>query len=197
MEFTTIDKSWSMFANDLRYGANFTLGRFCFIDEDVVVGDNVTIGDYCKIMKGTRLGDNVTIMDYVKLMPGTKIGDNCKLDDYVNTSGYVDIGNNVRIKRCSMIGQAVKLEDDVWVGSCVSTTRIKYPKAVGKKEEKYEEWITVKKGAVIGSRALLLAGVTIGEGASIGAGALVTKDCEPWGVYVGHPATLRRYRDKE
>ena len=195
MEFETHEDGTKL-ALDFKHGANLKIGRFCYIDEDVVVGDNVTIGDYCKIMKGTRLGNNVTLMDYVKLMPGTKIGNNCKLDDYVNTSGYVDIGNNIRIKRCSMIGQAVKIEDDAWIGSGVCTTRLKYPKAVGK-EEKCEEWITIKRGAVIGSRVLLLAGVTIGEGASVGAGALVTKDCEPMGVYVGCPATLRRYREKE
>ncbi len=190
------DKNGNKIAIDFKYGRECKIGRYCYIDEDVVIGDNVIVGDYTKIMKGTRLGNNVTLMDYVKLMPRTKIGDNCKLDDYVNTSGYVDIGNNIRIKRCSMIGQAVRIEDDAWIGSGVSTTRIKYPKAVGKEEE-FEEWITIKRGAIIGSRALLLAGVTIGEGASIGAGALVTKDCEPWGVYIGHPAVLKRYRDKE
>jgi len=190
------DENGNRIAHNFKAGADFKVGRFCFIDEDVVIGDNVSVGDYCKIMKGTRIGDNVMLMDYVKLMPGTKIGNNCKLDDYVNTSGYVDIGNNIRIKRCSMIGQAVRIEDDAWIGSGVCTTRIKYPKTVGK-EEKYEEWITVKRGAIIGSRALLLAGVTIGEGAAIGAGALVAKDCEPMGVYIGHPATLKRYREKE
>lgn len=189
------DKNGNRIATNFRYGKECKIGRFSYIDEDVVIGDNVVIGDYCKIMKGTRLGNNVTLMDYVKLMPGTKIGNNCKLDDYVNTSGYVDIGNNIRIKRCSMIGQAVRIEDDAWIGSGVSTTRIKYPKTIGE-EKMYEEWITIKRGAVIGSRALLLAGVTIGEGASVGAGAIVTKDCEPGGVYIGCPAALKRYREE-
>jgi len=179
--------------DSFKHGINFKFGRHVIIEENVTVGNNVIIGDYTKIMPGTRLGDDTILMDYVKLMHGTKVGNNCKLDDYVNTSGYVEIGNNVRIKRCSMIGQAVKIEDDVWIGSAVSTTRIKYPKIINE-EEDYEEWIIIKSCAMIGSRALLLAGVTIGEGAVVAAGAVITKDCEPWGVYIGHPATLRRRR---
>lgn len=196
MEEFIVDENGNRIAKDFKHGENFKIGRFCDIESDVIVGNNVTIGDYTKIMPGARIGNNTILIDYVKLMPGTKIGNNCKLDDYVNTSGYVEIGNNIRIKRCTMIGQAVKIEDDAWVGSGVSTTRIKYPKVIDDEKE-YEEWIVIKRGAMIGSRSLLLAGITIGEGAVIAAGAVVTKDCEPGGVYVGHPATLRRYREEQ
>jgi acetyltransferase-like isoleucine patch superfamily enzyme len=178
----------NIFNDDFKHGKNFSAGKFCIIKEDVIVGDNITIGDYVKIMPGTRIGNNTIIMDYVKLMPGTIVGNNCKLDDYVNTSGYVDIGNNIRIKRCSMIGQAVKIEDGVWIGSGVTTTRLKNPIDKNCKEE----WIFIKKGAMIGSKSLLLAGVTIGEGSVIAAGAVVSKDCVPHGVYVGCPAKLTR-----
>jgi len=190
---SAIDQHGNQISADFKHGREFSLGRFCFIENDVIVGDNVTIGDYSKIMHEARIGNNVTIMDYVKLMPGTVIGHNCKLDDYVNTSGYCKIGNNVRIKRCTMIGQAVEIEDNVWIGSGVTTTRIKYPKAISEEEEK-EEWILIKKNSVIGSKALILSGTTIGEGAVIAAGAIVTKDCEPYGVYIGCPAKLVRTR---
>ena len=128
-------------------------------------------------------------------MPGTIIGDDCKLDDYVNTSGYVKIGNNVRIKRCSMIGQAVEIEDNAWVGSHVTTTRIKYPGVIEEEKTK-EEWIKLKKGCMIGSHSLVLAGTTVGEGAVVAAGAIVTKDCEPYGIYIGCPAKLARKRNQ-
>ena len=189
-----VDRRGNRVAKDFKHGENFKIGRFCDIETDVIVGNNITIGDYTKIMPGARIGDGTILMDYVKLMPDTKIGNDCKLDDYVNTSGYVEIGNHVRIKRCSMIGQAVKIEDDAWIGSGVSTTRIKYPKVTQEKEE-HEEWIVIKRRAMIGSRALLLAGITIGEDAIVAAGALVTKDCESKGIYIGHPATLRRYKE--
>ena len=158
------------------------VGKYTIIEKDVTIGENVEIGNFCRIMPGTVIGDNTLIMDYVKLMPGTIIGSNCKIDDYVNTSGYVKIGNNVRIKRCSMIGQAVEIEDGAWIGSCVKTTRIKYPKVTMRGEEK-EEWILIKKGAMVGSGSLILAGVTIGEGAIIGAGSIIAKDCEPHSTY--------------
>ncbi|NQS97033.1 MAG: hypothetical protein HQ591_01120 [candidate division Zixibacteria bacterium] len=185
-------EKFSFINDDVKIGRDFNCGRFVIIEEDVEIGDNVSVGNYTRIMPKTRIGNNVIIMDYVKLMPETVIGNNCKLDDYVNTSGYVQIGNNVRIKRCSMIGQAVRTEDNVWIGSGISTTRIKYPKPSGD-EVKKEEWITIKQHAVIGSRSLLLAGITIGEGAVIAAGAVVSKDCEPDGVYIGVPAKLVRY----
>ena len=160
-----------------------------------IVLHSVTIGRFCIIERDCLIRPNTIIGDYVKLMPGTKIGENCKLDDYVNTSGYCEIGNNVRIKRQTMIGQAVRIKDNAWIGSGVRTTRIKYPKVTGLPEK--EEWITVEEYAMIGSSVLLLAGVTVGHHAIIGAGALVTKDCEPYGVYIGSPARLVRYNKKE
>ena len=92
-----------------------------------------------------------------------------------------------------MIGQAVRTEDDIWIGSHVTTTRIKYPKVIGEEEER-EEWILLKKGCMIGSASILLAGTTIGEGAVVAAGATVTRDCEPYGIYIGSPAKLIRHR---
>ena len=193
LEEERMSQNTCFFSDDLKTGKNFSFGRFVIVEKDVVMGDNVSLGNYVRIMPGTRIGNNVEIMDYVKLMPGTVIGNDCKIDDYVNTSGYVKIGNNVRIKRCSMIGQAVETEDNVWIGSHITTTRIKYPKVVSEEEEK-EEWILLKEGSMIGSGSLILAGTTVGEGAVIAAGATVTKDCEPYGVYIGSPAKLVRHR---
>ena len=187
-----MDEKFSFISNNTKIGDNFQYGKFVIVEENVTIGDNVRLGNYVRIMSNTTIGNNVELMDYVKLMPGTIIGNECKLDDYVNTSGYVEIGNNVRVKRCSMIGQATKIEDDVWIGSHITTTRIKYPQTV-KGEEEYEEWIYLKKGCMIGSAALVLAGTTVGEGAVVAAGAIVSKDCEPYGVYIGCPAKLKRH----
>lgn len=173
---------------------HYKLGQYSIIENDVIIGKNVTIGSYTKIMRNTIIGDNTIIMDYVKLMSGTKIGCNCKIDDYVTTSGYVLIGNRVRIKRCSMIGQAVEIEDDAWLGSHICTTRVKYPKVISEKIEK-EEWIKIGKKTMIGTGVLILAGVTIEDNVIIGAGSLVTKNCQTNGLYVGRPAKLRRLRN--
>jgi len=178
--------------------ANIGLGFKCgagTIVDNATIGENVTIGRFSIIESDVVIGNNCIIMDYVKLMPGTRIGNNCKLDDYVNTSGYCEIGNNVRIKRCSMIGQATRIEDDVWIGSHITTTRIKYPRAMNEETEQ-EEWVIIKHGSIIGSAATLLAGVTIGENAVVGAGSVVSKDCDPYGIYIGCPAKLMRSRKR-
>jgi len=166
------------------------IGQHHIIHPSFKCGKNFKAGHFCIIAENCEVGDDVTLMDYVKLMPGTRIGNNTKLDDYVNTSGYCVIGNNVRIKRCSMIGQACLIEDDVQIMSHITTIRMKKPQD-GKDAK--EEWVTIKKGAVIGSHSCILSGITIGEGAMIGAGAVVTKNCEPGGVYVGNPAHLIVY----
>jgi len=188
-----MDANMSTISSRAKIGENFQCGKFVIIEDDVEIGDDVSVGNYVRIMPNTTIGNNVEIMDYVKLMPGTVIGNDCTLDDYVNTSGYVEIGNNVRIKRCSMIGQATRIEDDVWIGSHITTTRVKFPSAVTEEQEN-EEWIELKKGCLVGSHALVLAGTTVGEQAIVAAGAIVTKDCDPRGVYIGCPAKLVRYR---
>lgn len=171
------------------------IGIGCIIKENVRFGKGVKLGNYTIIDANSSVGSNTVIGDFVKLCKGTKIGKSCRVDDYVTTSGYVDIGDRVTIKRCSMIGQAVRIENDSWIGSCVKTTRIKYPKILQEQNE-YEEWITIKKGAMIGSGSLLLAGVTIGEGAIVAAGAIISRDCEPYSIYRSRKAELTGYRKK-
>ena len=160
-------------------------GQHCIIDKSFKHGLNLIMGHFCIIEKDCIVGDNVVLMDYVKLMPGTRIGNNTQLDDYVNTSGYCFIGNNVRIKRCSMITQACRIEDDVQIMSHITTIRMNKPQEGEAAEEK---WVHIKKGAMIGSHSCLLSGVIIGEYAMVGAGAVVTKDCKSGKVYVGNPA---------
>ena len=162
---------------------NLKMGENSFVYKDFKYGKNFKIGRFGIIEKDCQVGDNVELMDYVKLMPGTKIGNNCKLDDYVNTSGYCRIGNNVRIKRCSMIGQATRIYDDVRIMSHITTVRMRRPTT-----EMKEEWIDIGERAVIGSHSCLMAGVTIGHDAIVGMGAAVVKNCEPFGIYVGNPA---------
>ena len=169
-----------------KIGANFTFGHFMIIEADVVIGDNVSFGDYVKIRKGSVIGNDVRFGDYVKLMPDSRIGNNVQFDDYCNTSGYCKIGNNVVIKRQTMIGQATTIEDNVWLGSNITTNRLKYP-AMDRSQEK-EEGVLIKTGCMIGSKALILAGVTLAKETWISSGGVVTKDTESGYVYLGNPA---------
>lgn len=146
-----------------------------------MIHPSVKIGQYTIIEEGVSIGEGTVIGDFVKLKSGTIIGENCVIDDYVNTSGLCGIGNNVVIKRCSMIGQATMIEDNVFVGSGVTTTRYRWP-------GQEEQWVRIKRCAFIGSKALIQSGVTVGAACMVGAGAVVVKDCDPDCTYVGVPA---------
>jgi len=170
----------------------YEVGSHSIVHETAKIGAGTSIGRFCIISENVQIGENVRIMDYVKLMPGTVVHANAQLDDYVNTSGYCSIGQNTRVKRCTMIGQACYVGDNVWIGSHVTTTRIRYP-GYGANAKNDEESIFIEEYAVIGSHALVLAGIKIGRHAIIGAGAIVSKNCVPYGVYFAkNTATLQR-----
>lgn len=190
-----LDLQHCYISSEATIGENSRMGRYVIIEDKVTLGDNIVIGDYVKIASDCILGNNVTLGDYVKLMPGTRIGDNVQLDDYCNTSGYCVLGNNIIVKRQTMIGQATTVEDDVWIGSNVTTNRLKYP--VKDKDAEKEEGVILKTGSVIGSKALILAGVTVAEGSWISTGGVVTKDTEKNQIYIGNPAKKVRSVPKQ
>lgn len=115
---------------------------------------------------------------------------NCEIGEDTKVHAPVWIGNNVKIgKRCKIqafvyIPDGVTIEDDVFVAPHVCFTNDKYPPSGGKHWTK----TLVKRGAVIGANATILPGITIGEFATVGAGAVVTKDVEAHSVVVGNPA---------
>lgn len=164
--------------------------EYRIISPDAVIGEGCSFGDFVKIASNCRIGNRVVLGDYVKLMPGTVIGDDVNLDDYCNTSGYCYIGNGVVVKRQTMIGQATRIEDNVWVGSNVTTNRLKYP--VMERKDENEEGVLVQSGCVIGSKALLLAGVTMARGSWLASGGVLTSNTEPGMIYVGSPARKLR-----
>ncbi len=145
------------------------------------------------VIKNAKIGKNTKIYDQVNLY-GCEIGDNTKIDAFVYIEGGVKIGNNVKIRPFTFICEGVTIEDDVFIGPNVTFTNDKNPRVRG-------EWellrTTVKKGASIGAGAVILPGITIGEYALVGAGAVVTKDVPPRAVVVGNPARVIRYRTDE
>ena len=95
------------------------------------------------------------------------------------------IGNNVRIQNNVSIYDGVVIEDDVFLGPSCVFTNVKEPRALTKG---IVEKTIVKAGATIGANATIICGITIGEYAFIGAGAVVTKDVEEHRLYIGVPA---------
>jgi len=148
-----------------------------------------------KIAPDVKLGKNVMIFDFVNLY-GCEIDDNSKVGAFVEIQKGVKVGKNVKISTHSFICEGVTIEDDVFVGHNVSFINDKYPRSTNEGGELQTEadWkvvpTVVKRGASIGTSATIMCGVTIGEGAIVGAGSVVTKDVPPKVIAVGVPARI-------
>lgn len=144
-----------------------------------------------KIIKNCKIGKNTKIWDFVNLY-GCQIGRNCLIGAFVEIQKDVNIGNNCKIQSHSFICSLVTIEDNVFIGHGVVFINDRYPPAGD--PSKWEK-TRVKKGAIIGSNATILP-VTIGQGAIIGAGAVVTKDVPPYAIVVGNPAKIIGHNKK-
>jgi UDP-2-acetamido-3-amino-2,3-dideoxy-glucuronate N-acetyltransferase len=144
------------------------------------------------------LGHGVKIFqpDLVNLYDCT-VGDETKIGAFVEIQKNASVGNRCKISSHTFICEGVTIEDDVFVGHGVMFINDLYPRATedGRLQTE-EDWQVVptriKRGASIGSGAVILAGITIGEGALIGAGAVVTHDVPARQIAKGVPARLGR-----
>jgi UDP-2-acetamido-3-amino-2,3-dideoxy-glucuronate N-acetyltransferase len=134
----------------------------------------------------THVGNETRIWHHVHVMPGAWIGDRCSIGQgcYV---GKVRIGHGCRIQNHVSIFDGVTLEDDVFLGPSCVFTNVKHPRAHVSRKATLARTL-VCKGATVGANATIICGVTIGEYALIGAGAVVTRDVAPHALVVGTPA---------
>lgn len=145
------------------------------------------------------LGKNVIIHhpELVNLY-GCTIGDNCKIASFVEIQQDVSIGSKCKIEAFSFIPTGVTIENGVFVGPHVCFTNDKHPRAVNSNGDllSSDEWelvpTLVKERASIGANSTILCGITIGEGAIIAAGSVVTKDVPAGHVVAGCPARRRK-----
>lgn len=127
---------------------------------------------------------------------GCVIGDGCKIAAFVEIQRDVRLGRNVKVLPFAFIPSGVTIEDGAFIGPHACFTNDLYPSAVGEDGELLTEagWrlvpTRVGKGASIGANATILCGVTIGEGAMVAAGSVVTKDVPPHSMAVGVPARI-------
>ena len=157
--------------------------------------------EYCRIAPDVKLGQNVKIFAFVNLY-GCTIGDNTKIGTFVEIQKGAVIGKNCKISSHTFICEGVTIEDGVFIGHGVTFINDLYPRATtpdGQLQTE-QDWkvipTLVKKGASVGSGATILAGVTIGERAIVGAGSVVTKDVPPRTVVAGNPARMLRRLDE-
>ena len=159
---------------------------------------NITENNGKKNINNVSIGDGVKISDFVNLY-GCEIGDNSSIGPFVEIQKNVVIGNGCKIQSHSFICEGVTLGDGVFIGHSVSFTNDLFPRAVNADGKRLEEgeWTLVethvKNGASIGTGATILGGITIGEHALVGAGAVVVKDVPDYAIVAGNPARIIRY----
>jgi len=143
------------------------------------------------------MGENVTFSKFINLY-GCSIGDNTKVGAFVEIQKNARVGKNCKISSHTFICEGVSIEDNVFIGHNVTFINDTYPRATNpegalqtEKDWKVEP-TTVKQGASIGSGATILANVTIGERAIVGAGSVVTRDVPADTIVAGNPARKLR-----
>lgn len=147
----------------------FTVHPSSYIDDDVKIGDGTKIWHFCHVQRGAVIGEN------------------CSLGQNVNIGNNVKIGNGVRIQNNVSVYEGVELEDNVFCGPSCVFTNVLVPRAHFPVHGQYKKTL-VKEGASLGANCTIVCGHTVGRGAMIAAGAVVTKDVPDFALMAGVPA---------
>jgi UDP-2-acetamido-3-amino-2,3-dideoxy-glucuronate N-acetyltransferase len=147
----------------------------------------ITIHPSAIVDEGAQIGQGTRIWHWVHICAGAKIGEGCSLGQNVYVGNRVRIGNNVKIQNNVSVYDNVTLEDDVFCGPSMVFTNVINPRSYVNRKQEYLDTV-VRKGATIGANATIVCGVTIGEYAFIGAGAVITKDVPAFALMAGVPA---------
>lgn len=145
-------------------------------------------------VQSKNIGNDTVIWQFCVVLSGCHIGNNCNVNAHCLIENDVVIGNNVTVKSGVYLWDGIIVEDNVFIGPNVTFTNDKYPKSKQYPDEFFKT--VIKKGASIGAGAVILPGITIGENALIGAGALVTKDVPANTTVAGFPAREFIKREK-
>ncbi|HSQ33109.1 MAG TPA: DapH/DapD/GlmU-related protein [Gemmatimonadaceae bacterium] len=150
-------------------GTDVFVHESSYVDEGAEVGAGTRIWHFCHVMSGAVIGERCNLGQNVVMMPRTRMGRNCKIQ------------NNVSIY------EGVELEDDVFCGPSMVFTNVMNPRSHVSRKHEYRRTL-VRRGASIGANATIVCGVTLGEYAFIGAGAVVTRDVPAFALMAGVPA---------
>ncbi|MDH5737741.1 MAG: WxcM-like domain-containing protein [Gammaproteobacteria bacterium] len=143
------------------------------------------------LVESDDIGEGTRIWAFAHILPGARIGSGCNICDNVFIENDVCVGNNVTIKSGVQLWDGVTIEDDVFIGPNATFTNDLFPRS-----QQYPEHFArtlIKRGASIGANATLLAGITVGMNAMVGAGSVVTKSVPPNAVVSGNPARIAGY----
>lgn len=135
-----------------------------------------------------QIGPGTVIWHFSHIREGAKIGRNCSFGQGTYVANGVVIGDGVRVQNNVSIYEGVIIDDDVFIGPSVVFTNVRKPRS--QRPNKEYQLTHIKKGASIGANTTIICGVIIGEGALVGAGAVVNKNVPPHSMVVGNPARV-------
>lgn len=148
------------------------------------------------IVESTSIGNGTRIWAYAHVLRGAVIGENCNIADHVFVEGGGRIGHNVTLKNNVCVWDGITIEDDVFVGPNATFTNDRYPRSprmpeVHARYSTPDNWLAttiLRRGCTIGANATLVPGIEVGEYSVVAAGAIVTRDVDPFALVVGSPA---------
>jgi len=158
------------------------------------------MNDFVCIGNNVKLGKDVKFSRFINIY-GCEIGDETKIGAFVEIQKNATIGKRCKISSHTFVCEGVVIEDNVFIGHNVAFINDSYPRATtGDQLQTEADWkvekTLVKRGASIGSGCTILANLTIGENAIVGAGSVVTKDVPANCIVAGNPARVLRYIDQ-
>lgn len=146
-----------------------------------------TIHETAIVDEGAVIGEDCRIWHWVHICAKAVIGDRCVFGQNVYVGNDVSIGHGVKIQNNVSVYDNVTLEDDVFCGPSMVFTNVYNPRSAIERKDEYRATV-VKRGATLGANCTIVCGVTIGEGAFVGAGCLINRDVPDYALMVGVPA---------
>ena len=146
-----------------------------------------TIHPSAIVDEGAQIGDGSRVWHFAHVCAGAKIGRNVSLGQNVFVGNKVFIGDNCKIQNNVSVYDNVTLEEGVFCGPSMVFTNVYNPRSLIERKSEYRNTL-VKKSVSLGANCTIVCGVTIGEFAFVGAGAVINKDVKPYALMVGVPA---------
>ena len=137
--------------------------------------------------EGAQIGDNSRVWHFVHVCGGAKIGQGVSLGQNVFVGNKVVIGDHCKVQNNVSVYDNVILEEGVFCGPSMVFTNVYNPRSLIERKDQYRNTL-IKKGATLGANCTIVCGVTVGEYAFVGAGAVINKDVPAYALVVGVPA---------
>jgi UDP-2-acetamido-3-amino-2,3-dideoxy-glucuronate N-acetyltransferase len=157
-----------------------------------MTGESHFVHESSFVDEGCRIGEGTKIWHFSHLLSHTTVGRGCTIGQNVVAGPNVTIGNNVKIQNNVSVYEGVTLEDDVFCGPSMVFTNVINPRSHVSRRHEFRPTL-VKRGATLGANCTVLCGITIGEYAFVGAGAVVTRSIPPHALVLGNPARIRGF----